>query len=339
MNAVHQRVEIVGGGLAGLSLGLALRRAGVPVTILEAGEYPRQRVCGEFITGLRPRTIAALGLAPILAGARPHRRVAWFRNGREFCTQELPDVAWALSRYELDTRLAAAFVAAGGELRTRERAEAGPRPGRVNATGRRRERSPWVGLKQHVRGLELGCGLEMHLGRGAYVGLCELPDGTVNVCGLFHRLGSSGGGGGALEAHLRASGLGSVAERMARAQCAGDSVAAVAGFAFDRSPPAPELRIGDAVCMLPPFLGNGMAAAFQMAEEALPRLIEWSRGRLPWAAARATVGARLRRRFRRRQRWGNVVHAFLLEPIRQRWFVALAGTRCLPLNALYRALH
>jgi 2-polyprenyl-6-methoxyphenol hydroxylase-like FAD-dependent oxidoreductase len=30
-------MEIIGGGLAGLSLGLALQRAGVPVTIYESG--------------------------------------------------------------------------------------------------------------------------------------------------------------------------------------------------------------------------------------------------------------------------------------------------------------
>ena len=53
-------IEIIGGGLAGLSLGLALRRAGVPVTLYEAGSYPRHRVCGEFITGLSPTTISRL---------------------------------------------------------------------------------------------------------------------------------------------------------------------------------------------------------------------------------------------------------------------------------------
>ena len=61
---VARGVEIVGGGLAGLSLGLALRRAGVPVTLHEAGEYPRHRVCGEFIAGLDERTRARLGLDP-----------------------------------------------------------------------------------------------------------------------------------------------------------------------------------------------------------------------------------------------------------------------------------
>ena len=44
-------ITIVGGGLAGLTLGIGLRQRGVPVKILEAGSYPRQRVCGEFISG------------------------------------------------------------------------------------------------------------------------------------------------------------------------------------------------------------------------------------------------------------------------------------------------
>lgn len=339
MNPAPQRVEIVGGGLAGLSLGLALRHAGVPVTVFEAGSYPRQRVCGEFITGLKPHTAETLGLGPILAGALPHRRVAWFRQGREFCHHELPEVAWALSRYDLDARLADAFVGAGGELR-QERAETGPRAGRVNAAGRRRARTSWVGLKQHVRGLALACGLEMHLGREAYVGLCELPDGAVNVCGLFRRRPLlADRGGGALGAYLRSSGLEAVAERLTRAHPEGDSVAAVAGFGFDRPEPSPELRLGDARCMLPPFLGNGMAAAFQMAEEALAPLIAWSRRSLDWAEAHAAIESRLQHRFRRRQRWGNAVHGFLLGPRRQRWFATLAGAHCLPMNALYRTLH
>jgi 2-polyprenyl-6-methoxyphenol hydroxylase-like FAD-dependent oxidoreductase len=56
-------VEIIGGGLAGLSLGIALRHRGLPVTIREAGHYPRHRVCGEFITALDEDTKQALHLA------------------------------------------------------------------------------------------------------------------------------------------------------------------------------------------------------------------------------------------------------------------------------------
>src|SRR5947208_2116234 len=46
-----KHVSIVGGGLAGLTLGIGLRRQGIPVTIWERGQYPRHRVCGEFSGG------------------------------------------------------------------------------------------------------------------------------------------------------------------------------------------------------------------------------------------------------------------------------------------------
>jgi 2-polyprenyl-6-methoxyphenol hydroxylase-like FAD-dependent oxidoreductase len=44
-------VTIVGGGLAGLTLGIALRQHNVPVQLHEAGHDPRHRVCGEFTSG------------------------------------------------------------------------------------------------------------------------------------------------------------------------------------------------------------------------------------------------------------------------------------------------
>lgn len=341
MSAALQPLEIVGGGLAGLSLGLALRRADVPVTVFEAGAYPRHRVCGEFITGLDARTIATLGLAPFLADARPHSHVAWFRGGCRFRTQVLPETAWAISRYDLDARLADAFVRAGGDLRLHTRADLSPHPGRVIAAGRRRAAPGWIGLKQHVRGLELCCGLEMHLGGGAYVGLCALPDGAVNLCGLFRRppAAAPSGARDALNACLRASDFARLADRIARSERDPASAAAVAGFDFRGPKPSAELRLGDARAMLPPFLGNGMAAAFQMAAEALAPLLAWSGGTLDWPVARAQVESRLDRRFRRRERWGRAIHCFLLAPRRQRWFAALARSRCLPVHRLYRILH
>lgn len=341
MTAAGQPIEIVGGGLAGLSLGLALRRGGVPVTVFEAGTYPRHRVCGEFITGLHADTISQLGLAPILADAQPHREVTWFQGDGAACRQTLPETAWAISRHVLDARLADAFVAAGGELRTGTRVNpAERRPGRVNATGRRRSGEAWLGLKAHVDGLELATGLELHLGEDAYVGLCRLRDGRVNVCGLFKRRElAHGTQGAALPAYLRGSGLAPLADRLAAAKICEQSHAAVAGLAFGRPERSRDIRLGDAYGMLPPFLGNGMAAAFQMAEEALAPLALWSWKGGDWARTCAVVQHRINKRFRRRLLWGNVLHPFLLAPGRQRWFAWLARGPCLPLNLLYRAMH
>ena len=336
-------IEIIGGGLAGLSLGLALRRAGAPVTVCEAGAYPRHRVCGEFITGLAPATIARLALAPLLAGALRHDEVAWFLDGgdRPARIQTLPSPALGLSRHALDARLAAAFVEAGGDLRTHTRAsDLAPRTGRVFATGRRRGRSPWLGLKIHARGLTLTRDLELHLGENAYVGLARVETGEVNVCGLFHRRALCAKGADLLLGYLQAAGLGALATRLATAELDPASFCAVAAVCFDgRVPASDRVCLGDACAMIPPFTGNGMAMAFQSAEIALDPLLAYASGAQSWAATGRAINAALCRQFRLRLATADALHPFLLTPPRQRWLRSLNRARLLPLRPLYAALH
>jgi flavin-dependent dehydrogenase len=335
-------IEIIGGGLSGLALGAALRREGVPVTIFEAGDYPRHRVCGEFITGLDEKTMARLGLSPFLADATRHHRVAWCLRGAPMRMQTLPSPALGLSRHALDARLAGEFVRLGGDLRTHARvAGDAATPGRVFATGRRRGRPAWLGLKFHVRGLALAADLELHLGRRAYVGLSPVEDGVINVCGLFHlRADVHGEHSALLLAHLRAAGLTALAGRLENAGIDESSFTAVAGLSFDRSPPATDrLALGDAFAMIPPFTGNGMAMAFQSAELALDPLLAYAREEAGWPATCRAVHSRLRRRFRLRLASANALHAFLFSPRHQRWLFALNRARLLPLRPLYHALH
>jgi flavin-dependent dehydrogenase len=336
-----QPLEIVGGGLAGLALGLALRREGVPVTICEAGDYPRHRVCGEFISGLAPATIRRLGLEPMLDGARRHRSVAWFFQNQAGPTQRLPADALGISRHRLDERLAASFRAAGGNLRVRTRADLRAAPvGRVFATGRVAGRSPWIGLKFHALALPLAADLEVHLGKEAYVGLSGVEDGRVNVCGFFHRRPARGMGTDLFRAYLVAAGLGALAERIAAAPLDGASFSAVAGLVVDRAAGRQTgFRIGDACAMIAPFTGDGMAMAFQGAEAALDPLLAYARGQSDWAAATVATAEALRRRFRRRLGSASALHPFLLRPGRQRWLAAAARAGLLPLGPLYSLLH
>jgi menaquinone-9 beta-reductase len=335
-------IEIIGGGLSGLALGAALRRADVPVTIFEAGDYPRHRVCGEFITGLDEKTMTGLRLAPFLADATRHHRVAWCLRGAPMRIQTLPSPALGLSRHALDARLAGEFVRLGGELRTHTRVadDAAP-PGRIFATGRRRGRPAWLGLKFHVRGLVLAADLELHLGRSAYVGLSPVEDGVINVCGLFHlREDVRGEHAALLPAHLRAAGLNALAGRLENAVIDETAFTAVAGLRFDRSPPATDrILLGDAFAMIPPFTGNGMAMAFQSAECAVDPLLAYAREEAGWSATCRAVHARLRRRFRLRLASANALHAFLFSPRHQRWLFALNRARLLPLRTFYHALH
>ena len=335
-------IEILGGGLAGLSLGVALRRQAVPVTLHEAGDYPRHRVCGEFITGLADSTIGKLGLAPALAGALLHREVAWFNRAPSPRIQKLPSPALGISRYALDATLAAAFVTLGGDLHTRSRqTDRRDQPGRIFATGRRPlASSPWLGLKIHLRDLELTRDLEMHLGENCYVGLTRVEARVVNLCGLFHRRALSGRGGELLMAYLRASELPDLADRLTGARLQEETFCAVAGLDFDHRLPASErLCLGDSLAMIPPFTGNGMAMAFQGAEAAFGPLVAYARGTTEWPDACRAIQRLLRARFRLRLSSAGLLHPFLLRPRRQRWFAGLGRARLLPFGRLYASLH
>ncbi len=342
MSAVSA-VRIIGGGLAGLALGVGLRRRGVPVELFESGDYPRHRVCGEFMAGLDEAAVAALGIEAALADAGRPRRATWYRRGRRFWAMELAAPARALSRLTLDARLASLFVATGGQLHTRSRQAPPPfAPGWVDAAGRRpAASSPWIGLKVHARNLPLADDLELHLGDAAYVGLSAVEDGWVNVCGLFRRrAGLRPDREHALAVYLRASDLETVAARLDGAVVRAGSETAVAGLGFARrAATGPCLRLGDAGGMIPPFTGDGMAMALNGAARAVEPLTAWAQGTAAWEETVRCVTKRLRREYRFRLAGAALVHPFLLQRRRQCLFGAAARAGLLPAALLYHILH
>ncbi len=334
-------VEIIGGGLAGLSAGLALQRAGVPVTVFEAGDYPRHRVCGEFISGLDDGTVARLGLGEFLADARPHRSVTYHLRDRPLRPFSLPAPAWGISRHTLDARLARAFAEAGGCLRTRTRVpeDAAP-PGRVFAAGRSRKGPFWVGLKVHVRNLALVNDFEVHLGDRAYVGLSSVESGAVNVCGIFAQRPLEARGVELVHAYLGAAGLGALAERLRHADVDPATFCVTAASLGDRRVAAADrLWIGDACATIAPFTGNGLAMALQGADLAVEPLRAYASRQAGWGESIRAIAAAQRRRFRRRLMVSSLLHPFFLESRRQSMLAALVRLRLVPFRSFYAALH
>lgn len=337
-------VEIIGGGLAGLGLGLGLRRLDIPVIVTEAGSYPRHRVCGEFITSLDRETIAALDLAPLLKTALPARSVTWFHSDQARLSHALPEPALCLSRHRLDDAMARRFVELGGELVTGQRGEVNAAEGRVITTGRRPQSSSrWIGIKAHFTGLTLHDDLELHLGRGAYVGLTRIEDHRVNVCGLFARPTSLAGKAAKhsiLYDQLNRVGLADLRRRLQPADCDESSLCTVAGLDYGPSePPGDTLQLGDHFGLIPPFTGNGMTVALQSARIAVEPLRAWAAGECDWAAAVRKIHRELRRELAPRIGRARRLHPWLLQPRRQRWLVRAAGSRLLPTRFLYHLLH
>lgn len=331
-----KEIRIAGGGLAGLSLALGLRREGVPVVLSEAGTYPRHRVCGEFISGVGKETLERLGIAEALADAERHRFSKWFRNGRKILQAELPEPALGFSRWRLDDRLQKAFREADGELRTSDRMRREPAEGLVWAAGRVPVKSDWIGLKCHVLDLPDDAGLEMHLGSNGYVGMSPVEGGRVNVCGLF-RVDRSLPGKGVelLFRYLEVGGNEGLADRLRACEIDDSSWCGVAGFHLGMQPAEAGLcAIGDAWGMIPPFTGNGMSMAFESAALALDPLVDWSRGQASWAESVDRVRAAGERRFHRRLKNALALHRVLLHGTGQALIESLGTRGLLPFRPL-----
>jgi len=327
-------IQIIGGGLAGLTLGIALRRQQIPVTILEAGRYPRHRVCGEFISGRGQTTIARLGLRQLLdnSGAVNARTVAFHSATKSSLVQRLPSAATCVSRFALDAALAKLFRDLGGELCEGQRAPMKKTgEGCVRATGRRAQAGDngghWFGLKIHARNVALNADLEMHFSPRGYVGLCKINGDEVNICGLFRKGAGDSGAASSGRELLRGQNGSPLHERLARAEFDESSLCAVAGLSLrpQRAVARPEICIGDAVTMIPPVTGNGMSMAFESAELAIAPLAAWSRGQTSWDAARQKIALDCDALFTRRLRWAKWLQRLVLTPVLQNPLLALAS--------------
>jgi len=332
-------IRVVGGGLAGLALGIALRRREIPVTVEEAGTYPRHKVCGEFVSGVPRGLLELLGIDDVFDDACRHRSVLWRRGENAFRRDLLPEPAWGLSRHAMDARLAERFEAEGGDLECGRRARLEDKgEGVVWAAGRSVERTDWLGLKGHFKGLALEADLEMRLGDQAYLGASAVEGGWVNVCGLFlKREGIRLTRETALIEYVRAAGLEAFAGRLEQSEARLESLVAVAALRFGSSAAKGEgAWIGDAFALMPPFTGNGMAMALEGAALAARPLSAYASGRVDWRTACAELRLEQRRRFGPRLRNARLLHRWVYSQLGQGTFVALSRLRLLPFSILYR---
>jgi flavin-dependent dehydrogenase len=315
-------ITIVGGGLAGLTLGIGLRQRGIPVAISEAGDYPRHRVCGEFISGNGPAVLERLDLLPLLekAGAIRAHTAAFISCSNHSPVRNLAAPAIGLSRYSMDATLAKEFQRLGGELHAgTRRAENNFGQGVVRASGRRAQPTEngwrWFGLKAHATNVNLSADLEMHVSADNYVGVSRIDGGRVNVCGLFRgRPGESHPNG---FERLRGKPGSPLHERLAAARFDEPSFCSVAGLSLtpQRAGDKTECCIGDAVTMIPPVTGNGMSMAFESAEIAIAPLARYCLGELAWPEARDAVARACDAAFAERLTWARRLQSLMFSPL------------------------
>lgn len=331
-------LTIIGGGLAGLGLANGLAQHGIDARIVESGRYPRHRVCGEFLTGLKPSTLTALGVESAFTKAIVHQTTAWYANGQHIRTYDLPTPAVGISRFHLDASMAESFRRRNGLILEGQRDNGTPGRNKILAMGRRPKKGGLSGLKGHWINLPLNADLELHLGRNAYLGLSRVEDGYVNICGLFPGIatGSYSTPESRFHATLELCGLGYLCSRLKSAELREGSICAVSGLGYSAKP---ESGLGDHSRQIPPFTGHGMTLALESAEIALPLVRQFKANAISWKEMESSLYRAIRTHGQRRIRSANFLHGFLMKPHFQTVMATLSRNRILPFAWLYKLTH
>jgi len=286
---VNVDVAIVGAGPGGSTLAALLARRGFSVALIDRDAFPRDKLCGEFLSYDALPIVESLGIdlgdAPHIARCRVVGRV---RN-YEF---DFPHPARGVSRMRLDEALHRCAVNAGaqaitetatsvsrdsvafegGIVRARVVAGAWGRWGRFDQQLERafvRDRSHRnFGFKRHYRGDGAKGVIELYSFSHGYLGVSDVEDGITNICGLVHaqRLQGHKGKWDSFVETIRAEER-PLEEMYARYEPAQDGFLSSEPVIF-RSRSAVEegiFMIGDASGVIDPLTGNGMAMAMQSA--------------------------------------------------------------------------
>jgi flavin-dependent dehydrogenase len=289
-------VAIVGAGPAGSTLAALLAARGLAVALIDRDAFPRDKLCGEFLSYDALPIAEALGIDLSAAPAIAHCRIVSRHRTYAF---DFPHAARGVSRLFLDHALHRRAVAAGAVAitspatavaRDRVSTEAGDVAARVvvggwgrwgrfdQQLGRKfvRDRSHRnFGFKRHYRG-ELSDIIELYsFGRG-YLGVSPLEGGLTNICGLVHatRIAHLKGRWDAFIGEIRAEEP--LLEAMyARHEPAQEGFLSSEPVIFrGRSAVVDGIfMIGDASGVIDPLTGNGMAMAMQSALVAAPFIV------------------------------------------------------------------
>jgi flavin-dependent dehydrogenase len=217
-------LAIIGGGPAGAAAALEAIRRGLRAAVWERDRFPRDKVCGEFISAESIPLLEAEIPGALRRSAAITSAEFISARGRAYGFA-LPAGARGLSRRVLDASLWDAAIGAGargleGEavIRIRKCAleygngdgwEVESESGEVEraralviACGRwwkiegltspafqdrNSAAGPWLGAKAHFREITPRPVVEMHFFPGGYCGLAPVEDGMTNACCLVHR--------------------------------------------------------------------------------------------------------------------------------------------------------
>lgn len=337
-NTTNFDISIIGGGLAGLCNAIHLSKFNKKVILIEKNEYPKHKVCGEYISNEVLPYLAYLDINPFDFGAVKIDNFQLSTTNNKLITARLPLGGFGISRYTLDYELSKKAMQNGvvilqdsvvnvdffEDVFTIETKENNTFNARIciGAFGKRsfldvkmerdfiQKKSPYLGVKIHVKGNFQSDLVALHNFKGGYCGVSKVENDSINLCYItsfssfknYKNIEDFQENVVFKNAFLK--------EIYQNSTPIFEKPLSISQISFETKNPVENhiIMCGDAAGMIHPLCGNGMSMAIQSAQIASKLILNYLEGKI---STRGTLEneylSQWNRQFKRRLKAGHFI--------------------------------
>ena len=334
-------VIIIGGGLAGLTSAIHLSKIGCKVALIEKNQYPKHKVCGEYISNevlpyfnwlnihieeLKPTHITSLQFSS--------------ESGRMIETQ-LPLGGFGISRYTLDHALYLKVLSQNCEviedqvnevIFKDDYFEIHLASGKtwsskvvLGAFGKRsnldikmnrhflKNKSTWLAVKSHYQGEFANDMVGLHNFKDGYCGVSKIENNLLNICYLTN-----------FKSFKKYKNIEEFQEKVVaqnpylknileNSTTVFEKPLTISQICFDKKENVENhiLMIGDTAGLIHPLCGNGMAMAIHSAKLASEQTIDFLSGKISRQEMETNYSSTWNKNFKQRLWYGRILGSIL----------------------------
>ena len=310
MNKQFLDVIIIGGGLAGLCNAIHLSKLGKKVLLIEKNEYPKHKVCGEYISNEVLPYLDFLEVNPFDSGAVRINNFQLSTTKSNIISAKLPLGGFGISRYTLDLVLSEkakengvtilqdvvlniTFLKDVFQVETKDNNIFTSKI-TIGAFGKRslldvkmgrnfiQKKSPYLGVKIHVKGNFKEDLVALHNFKGGYCGVSKVENNAINLCYITN-----------YATFKQYKNIEDFQEQVVfknnylkeifqSSEALFEKPLSISQISFETKKPVENhiLMCGDSAGMIHPLCGNGMSMAIQSAQLASNLILNYFNGEI-----------------------------------------------------------
>jgi len=310
MNRKALDIIVIGGGLAGLCNAIHLSKMGKKVLLIEKNEYPKHKVCGEYISNEVLPYLDFLEVNPFDFGAVRINKFQLSTTKSNIISAKLPLGGFGISRYTLDLVLSEkakengvtilqdvvlniTFLKDVFQVETKDNNTFTSKI-TIGAFGKRslldvkmgrnfiQKKSPYLGVKIHVKGNFKEDLVALHNFKGGYCGVSKVENNAINLCYITN-----------YATFKQYKNIEDFQEQVVfknnylkeifhSSEALFEKPLSISQISFETKKPVENhiLMCGDSAGMIHPLCGNGMSMAIQSAQLASKLILNYFNGKI-----------------------------------------------------------